>query len=99
MLELLPLETPLYSTALFYTKSIIFSRVPIFPFSYSIRERLLRALPNIINIKKKHTVAFNVSSSLSFNLGLLPQFISCHFLPISILYQDFRSLLLYIDTV
>jgi hypothetical protein len=30
-LELLPLETLLYSTALSYTKSIVFFRVPMFP--------------------------------------------------------------------
>jgi len=70
-LEPSPLETPLYSTTLSYTKSIVFSRVPIFPSSYSIRERPLGALPNIINIRKKRTAAFNISLSVSFNLGLL----------------------------
>ena len=66
-----PLETLLYSTALFYAKSIVFFRVPMFPSSYSVRERPLGALPNIINIRKKCTVAFNISLSVSFNLGLL----------------------------
>ena len=86
LLELLPLETPLYSTTLSYTKSIIFSKVPIFPSSYSIRERPLGALPNIINIRKKYIVAFNISLSVSFNLGLLLQLIPYHLLTISILY-------------
>ena len=72
LLELLFLKTPLYSTTLFYIKSIVFFKKFIFPFSYSIKERLLRALPDIINIKKKYTVAFNISLSVSFNLGLLP---------------------------
>jgi len=49
-LELSPLETLLYSTTLSYTKSIVFSRVATFPSSYSVRERPLGALPNIINI-------------------------------------------------
>ena len=70
-LEPSPLETLLNSTTLSYTKSIIFSRVPIFPSGYSIRERPLGALPNITNIRKKRTAAFNISSSVGFNLGLL----------------------------
>jgi hypothetical protein len=85
-LEPSPLETLLYSTTLSYTKSIIFSRVPIFPSSYSIRERPLGALPNIINIRKKCIVAFNISLSISFNLGLLPRLIPYYLLTISILY-------------
>jgi hypothetical protein len=95
----LPLETPLYSTALSYAKSIIFSRVPIFPSSYSVKERPLGALPDIINIKKKRTAAFNISSSIDFNLGLLLCLILYHFPPVSILYQDFHVLLLCIDAV
>ena len=71
LLELLPLETLLYSTALFYVKSIVFFKVLIFPSSYSVRERPLGALPNIINIKKKCIVAFNISLSVDFNSGLL----------------------------
>ena len=71
LLKLLPLETLLYSTALFYTKSIVFSKVIMFPFSYSIRERPLGALSNITNIRKKYTVVFNISLSIDFNLGLL----------------------------
>ena len=90
------LETLLYSTALFHAKSIIFSKVPIFPSSHSIRERLLGALPDITNIKKKYTAVFNIGSSVSFNLGLLLQFIPYYFLTASIPYQDFYSLLLYI---
>ena len=66
-LKLLLLEPLLYFTALFYAKSIIFSKVPIFPSSYSIKERPLKALPNIINIRKKRIVAFNISLSVSFN--------------------------------
>jgi hypothetical protein len=85
-LEPSPLETPLYSTTLSYTKSIIFSRVPIFPSSYSIRERPLGALPNIINIRKKRIAAFNIGLSVSFNLGLLPQLIPYYLLTASILY-------------
>jgi len=85
-LEPPPLETPLYSTALSYTKSIIFSRVFTFPSGYSIRERPLGALPNIINIKKKRTAAFNISLSVSFNLGLLPRFIPYYLLTIYIPY-------------
>jgi hypothetical protein len=86
LLTLWPLETLLYSTTLSHTKSIVFSRVPIFPSSYSIRERPLGALPDIINIKKKRTVAFNISLSVDFNLGLLPYFIPCYLPPVSILY-------------
>ena len=71
LLELLPLETLLYSTALSYIKSIIFFRVIIFPFNYSVRERLLGALSNITNIRKKRIAAFNISLSVGFNLGLL----------------------------
>ena len=61
LLELSPLKTLLYSTTLSHTLSIIFFKVPIFPSSYNIRERPLKVLPNIINIKKKHTAAFNIS--------------------------------------
>jgi hypothetical protein len=93
------LETLLYSIALSHVKSIIFSKVPIFPFGYSVIERPLEALPDIINIKKKRIVAFNISSSIDFNLGLLLCLIPCHFPPVSILYQDFRVLLLCIDAV
>ena len=71
LLKLLPLETLLYFTTLFYIKSIVFFRVFIFPSSYSIRERPLGALPDIINISKKHTAVFNISLSIGFNLGLL----------------------------
>ena len=71
MLEPSPLKTLLYFTALSYAKSIVFFRVPMFPSSYSVKERLLEALPNIINIKKKCTVAFNISLFINFNLGLL----------------------------
>ena len=42
------------------------------PSGYNIRERPLRALPDIINIKKKHMAAFDISLSIGFNLGLLP---------------------------
>ena len=80
------METPLYSTTLSHAKSIVFSRVPIFPSGYNIRERPLEALPNIINIKKKHIAAFNISLSINFNLGLLLQFIPYHFLTVFILY-------------
>jgi len=80
------LETLLYSTTLSYAKSIIFSRVFKFPSGYSVRERPLGALPNIINIKKKRTAAFNISLSISFNLGLLLHFISCYLLTVYILY-------------
>ena len=65
------LKTLLYFTTLFYAKSIIFFKVPIFPSGYSVRERPLGALPDITNIKKKRTAAFNISSSIGFNLGLL----------------------------
>ena len=85
-LEPSPLETPLYSTTLSYTKSIIFSRVIIFPSSYSIRERPLGALPNITNIRKKRTAAFNISLSVSFSLGLLPRLIPYYLLTTPILY-------------
>jgi hypothetical protein len=85
-LEPSPLETLLYSTALSYTKSIVFSRVPMFPFGYSIRERPLGALPNIINIRKKRIAAFDIGLSVSFNLGLLPRLIPYHLLTVSILY-------------
>jgi len=43
----------------------------MFPSGYSVRERPLGALPNIINIRKKRTAAFNISLSIGFNLGLL----------------------------
>jgi len=95
-LEPPPLETLLYFTALFYTKSIIFFKITISPFSHSVKERLLRALFNIINIKKKHITPFNISLSISFNLGLLPRRIPYYLLTASILYQDFRCLILYI---
>jgi len=85
-LEPPPLETLLYSTALFYTKSIVFSKVVIPPFNYSVKERPLGALLNIINIKKKYIVAFDISLSVGFNLGLLPRHIPCHFPTASILY-------------
>ena len=71
LLELLPLETLLYSTTLSYTKSIIFFRVFMFPSGYNIKKRPLKALPDIINIKKKYTVAFDINLSVGFNLGLL----------------------------
>ena len=71
LLKLLPLETLLYSTALSHAKSIVFFKVIMFLFSYSIKEKLLGVLPNIINIKKKYIVAFNISLSIDFNLGLL----------------------------
>jgi hypothetical protein len=86
LLELSLLETLLYSTALSHVKSIIFFRVPIFPSSYSVRERPLRALPDIINIKKKYTAAFYISSSIDFNLGLLLCLIPYYLPPVSILY-------------
>jgi len=85
-LELSPLETLLYSTTLSYTKSIVFSRVIILPSSYSVRERPLGALPNIINIRKKRTAAFAISLSVGFNLGLLLRIIPYYLLTISILY-------------
>ena len=65
------LKTLLYSTALFYAKSIVFSKVPIFPSSYGVRKRPLGVLFNIINIKKKYIAAFDISLSINFNLGLL----------------------------
>jgi hypothetical protein len=58
----------------------------MFPSGYNVRERPLGALPDIINIKKKCTVAFNISSSVDFNLGLLLYLIPCHLPPVSILY-------------
>jgi len=58
----------------------------MFFFSYSVKERPLGALFNIINIKKKRTAAFNISLSIGFNLGLLPQRIPCYLLTASILY-------------
>jgi len=70
-LGLSPLETILYSTTLSYTKSIVFSRVIILPSSYSIRGIPLEALPNIINIRKKHMVVFNTSLSVGFSFSLL----------------------------
>jgi hypothetical protein len=85
-LEPLPLETLLYSTTLFYTKSIIFSRVVILPSGYSIRERPLGALPNIINIRKKRMAAFTIRLSVGFNLGLLLYIIPYYLLTASILY-------------
>ena len=90
-LEPSPLETPLYSTALSYTKSIVFSRVIILPSSHGVRERPLGALPNITNIRKKRTAAFAISSSVGFNLGLLPRIILYHLPTTAILYQDFRE--------
>ena len=71
LLELSPLETLLYFTALSHAKSIVFFRVLMFPSSYNIRERPLGALSDIINIKKKYTAVFDISSSVGFNLGLL----------------------------
>jgi len=85
-LEPLPLETLLYSTALSHIKFIILFRVFMFPSSYNIRERPLGALPDIINIKKKRIAAFNISLSISFNLGLLLRFIPYYFLTVYILY-------------
>ena len=81
-----PLKNPLYSTALSYIKSIIFSRVIIPPFSHNIKERPLGVLFNIINIKKKYTTAFNISLSIGFNLGLLLQYIPYYLPTVSILY-------------
>jgi hypothetical protein len=63
-----------------------FSKVYIFPSSYNIREKPLKALPNIINIKKKHIAAFNINSSIGFNLGLLPYLIPYYLPPASLLY-------------
>jgi hypothetical protein len=99
LLELSSLEILLYFTALSHAKSIVFSRVPMFPSGHNVRERPLGALPDIINIRKKHTAAFNISSSVDFNLGLLLCLILCYLPPASILYQDFCVLLLYIDAV
>jgi hypothetical protein len=93
------LETLLYFTALSHAKSIVFFRVPIFPSGYNIRERPLGALPDIINIKKKRTAAFNINSSVNFNLGLLLCLIPYYLPPAFILYQNFRVLLLYINAV
>ena len=86
LLELLLLETLLYFTVLSHIKSIVFFRVLMFPFGHRIKERPLGALPNIINIRKKCTAVFNISLSIGFNSGLLPQFIPCHLLSVSILY-------------
>ena len=86
MLEPPPLETLLYFTTLSYTKSIVFSKVVMPLFSYSIKKRPLKVLFNIINIKKKYTAAFNISLSINFNLSLLPQLIPYHFLTAFILY-------------
>jgi uncharacterized protein with PQ loop repeat len=71
----------------------------MFPSGYSIKERPLGALPDIINIKKKRTAAFNISLFIDFNLGLLLCLIPCYLPPVSILYQDFCVLLLYIDAI
>ena len=71
-LGLSPLETILYSTALSHAKSIIFCRVVMLPFSYSVKEIPSGALPNIINIRKKHIAVFDTSLSVGFSLGLLP---------------------------
>jgi hypothetical protein len=98
-LEPSPLETPLYSTALSHAKSIVFSRVPMFPSGHGVRERPLGALPDITNIRKKRTAAFDIGSSVSFNLGLLPRLIPCHLPTASILYRDCRGLLLRIGAV
>jgi hypothetical protein len=58
----------------------------MFPSSYNIRERPLRALPDITNIKKKYTAAFNINLSVNFNLGLLLHLIPYHLPPAYILY-------------
>jgi hypothetical protein len=71
LLGLLPLKIILYSTALSYNKPIVFFKVTMLPSSYSIRGRPLGALPDIINIKKKHIAVFNTSLSIGFSLGLL----------------------------
>ena len=71
LLEPSPLETLLYFTALSHAKSIVFFRVPMFPSSYSIRERPLEALSDITNIKKKCIAVFNISLFINFNLDLL----------------------------
>ena len=86
LLGLSPLETILYSTALSYAKSIVFYRVVMLPFGYSVRETLLGALPDIINIKKKCIAAFDISLSIGFNLGWLLWLILCHLLTAFILY-------------
>jgi len=86
LLGLSPLETILYSTALSYAKSIVFYRVVMLPSNYSIRERPLGALPDIINIRKKCIAAFNISLSVGFNLGLLLQLIPYYLPTASILY-------------
>ena len=99
LLELSPLKTLLYSTTLSHAKSIVFSRVLIFPSSYNIRERPLGVLPNIINIRKKYIAVFNINLSIGFNSGLLLQLIPYYLLPVFILYQDFCVLLLRIGTV
>jgi hypothetical protein len=99
LLELSLLETPLYSTALSHAKSIVFFKVPIFPSGHSVRERPLRALPDIINIRKKCTAAFNISSFVDFNLGLLLYLIPYYLPPAFILYQNFHVLLLCINAI
>jgi hypothetical protein len=71
----------------------------MFPSGHSVRERPLGALPDIINIRKKRTAAFDINSSIDFNLGLLLCLIPYYLLPASILYRDFRVLLLCIDAV
>ncbi len=86
LLGLLPLKTILYSTALSHAKSIIFYKVVMLPSSHSIKKTLLKALPNITNIKKKHMAVFDTSSSVGFSLGLLPQLNPYYLLTISILY-------------
>jgi len=85
-LEPPPLKSPLYSTALSHAKSIIFFRVIIPPFSYSIKKKTFRSFFNIINKIKKPIAAFNISSSIGFNLGLLPRRIPYYFLIAFILY-------------
>ena len=99
LLELLPLETLLYSTVLSYIKSIVFFKVFMFPSGYSVKEKPLGALPDIINIRKKCIVVFNINLSIGFNSGLLLRLIPCYLPPVSILYQDFRVLLLCIGAV
>ena len=86
LLGLLLLKTILYFTALFYVKSIVFSKVIMLPSGHGVRERPLGVLPDITNIRNKHTAVFNTSSSIGFNLGLLPQPNPCHLLTVSILY-------------
>jgi hypothetical protein len=58
----------------------------MFPSGYNIRERPLGTLPDIINIKKKCTVAFNISLSINFNLGLLLCLIPYYLPRVFILY-------------